>query len=621
MPKEKITLLYERLSRDDELQGESNSITNQKKLLEEYVHKNQISNFMHFTDDGISGTRFDRPAFQAMMQIVADDRADAVIVKDMSRLGRDYLKVGQYMELLRQKGVQLIAINDGVDSFNGDDDFTPFRNIMNEWYARDTSKKIRSTFKTKGMSGKHVTGTVIYGYLWDEKKEHWIIDEEAAEVVRRIFRMCIDGMGPYQIAKKLEEEKIEIPTVHMAHYGFGNNRGKNVENPYHWWSSQITHMLQLREYLGHTCNFKTRKHFKDKKSHYVPEDQWVIFENTHEAIIDQDTYDLVQKLRSTVRRYPDGWGEVHALTGLIHCADCGAKMYVHRTHNGKRTAVYSCANYSKIPVGSLCDSAHWIHEEVVLSIISDILKGLMKLEKDGHDVLADTIRKAHMEAASTDVRKHRARLAEIQQRSAEIDTMLCRVYEDNVLGRIPESRYKMLDAQYSEEQTKLNTEAARLKALVDSYEMGSGSVNKFLKLLRKYEDFEELTPTMLNEFIDRIEVHARSKKYGTYGVTQEIEVYFNFVGKLDIDLPPKEYTPEEAEQIRIYNEKREKQHQIYMKRKATGKDKLYREHAQAKQKAKRDAAKEKLRQEDQAAGVYTLVKNMPHLEPQKLKAI
>ena len=324
---EKITALYERLSRDDDLQGESNSISNQKKLLEDFAAQQGFTNTVHFTDDGISGTCFDRPGFLAMMKEVEAGNVDYLCIKDMSRLGRDYLKVGQIMEILRQRGVRLIAINDGVDSARGDDDFTPFRNIMNEYYARDTSRKIRSTFQSKGKTGKHLTGLVIYGYLWNEKRDQWLVDPEAAEVVKRIFAMTVEGMGPYQIANKLKEEKILIPSAYLAQHGEGVNKNKTFKDVYGWGSSTICNILEKREYLGHTINFKTRKHFKDKKSHYVPEDEWTIFENTHEPIIDQETFDLVQKIRSKVKRYPDGWGEVAPLTGLLYCADCGGKMY------------------------------------------------------------------------------------------------------------------------------------------------------------------------------------------------------------------------------------------------------------------------------------------------------
>ena len=265
-------------------------------MLEDYARRNGFPNPTHFTDDGISGTRFDRPGFTAMMEEVEAGRVEAIIVKDMSRLGRDYLKVGQIMEILRQRGVRLIAINDGVDSEKGENDFTPFLNIMYEFYARDTSRKIKSVFKAKGMSGKHMTGTVIYGYLWDEKRENWIVDEEAAAVVRRIFAMTIAGYGPYQISSRLCQEKIEIPSVHLARYDEGVNQTRAIKDIYGWGSSTAVNTLKKREYLGHTVNFKTRKHFKDKKSHYVDESEWTIFENTHEPIIDQETFDNVQRI-------------------------------------------------------------------------------------------------------------------------------------------------------------------------------------------------------------------------------------------------------------------------------------------------------------------------------------
>lgn len=296
----KITALYERLSHDDELLGESNSISNQKVLLEEFAERNLLSNTKHFTDDGISGTRFDRPGFQAMLEEIENGNVSSVVIKDMSRLGRDYLKVGMYMETFRKLGVRLIAVNDGVDSSREDDDFTPFRNIMNEWYARDTSKKIRSTFKAKGESGRKVASSPIYGYLKDPAdKEKWIVDDEAASVVKRIFNMCMNGMGPYQIANILTEEEIDIPAYHLQKMGFGLWKTREIAHPTKWGSSTVTHILSKPEYCGHTVNFKTRKHFKDKKSHYVSKDQWLIFENTHEVIIDEETFDNVQRLHRT----------------------------------------------------------------------------------------------------------------------------------------------------------------------------------------------------------------------------------------------------------------------------------------------------------------------------------
>ena len=446
MRNEKITPLYERLSRDDELQGESNSISNQKQMLEDFARRNGLPNPTHFTDDGISGTRFDRPGFLAMMEEVEAGRVEAIVIKDMSRLGRDYLKVGQVMEVLRQRGVRLIAINDGVDSLKGDDDFTPFRNIMNEFYARDTSRKIRSVFKSKGMSGKHLTGTVIYGYLWDEKREHWLVDEEAAEVVRRIFSLTLEGYGPYQIACKLSADRIEIPVVHLARFNEGVNRSKPVKDPYGWGSSTIVNILKKREYLGHTINFKTRKHFKDKKSHYVSEDEWTIFENTHEAIIDQQTFDLVQKIRSNVRRYQNGWGEAAPLTGLLYCADCGGKMYVHRTNNGKRVSQYTCSNYTKVPCGTLCPTQHRINESAVLTLVSDTLRAIAEYSRNDRTEFIHTVQETQVAQQSADISKKRRRLAAAQKRARELEKLICKIYEDNAFGKPPDARYKALDA-------------------------------------------------------------------------------------------------------------------------------------------------------------------------------
>ena len=331
---EKITALYERLSRDDfgkddDQQRESNSISNQKAMLEEFAARQGFTNIVHFTDDGISGTCFDRPGFLAMMKEVEAGNVEYLCIKDMSRMGRDYLKVGQIMEILRQRGVRLIAINDGVDSARGDDDFTPFRNIMNEYYARDTSRKIRSTFQSKGKSGKHLTGTVIYGYLWNEARDQWLVDPEAAEVVKRIFAMTIDGYGPYQIASKLKSEKVLIPSAYLAQHGEGVNKNKTFKDVY-------------------------------------------------------------------------GWGEAAPLTGLLYCADCGGKMYVHRTNNGKRISQYTCSQYSKVPVGKLCTTQHRINEDVVLSLVSEMLKAIAEYAKHDRAEFVRVVQEAQSSQRSTE---------------------------------------------------------------------------------------------------------------------------------------------------------------------------------------------------------------------------
>ena len=615
--KEKITPLYERLSRDDELQGESNSISNQKKLLEEYAVGHGLPNPTHFTDDGISGTRFDRPGFLLMMEEVEAGNVECIVVKDMSRLGRDYLKVGQILEILRQKGVRLIAVNDGVDSSQGDDDFIPFRNIMNEWYARDTSKKIKSTFKTKGMMGKHLTGTVIYGYLWNEARDQWIVDEEAADVVKRIFAMTIEGYGPYQIACKLSEEQILIPSAYLAQYGEGVNKNKTFKDIYGWGSSAVVEILKKREYLGHTVNFKTRKHFKDKKSHYVPEDEWTIFENTHEPIIDQQTFDLVQKIRSNVKRYPNGWGEAAPLTGLLYCADCGGKMYVHRTNNGKRISQYTCSQYSKVPVGKLCPTQHRINEDVVLTLVSDMLKAIAEYAKHDRAEFVRVVQEAQSSQQTAEIRKQRTRLAAAKQRVSELEVLLCKIYEDNVLGKLPDSRYEVLDAQYAKEQAALTAEIATLEKAVSDYEKHEKDADRFIALIEKYQNFDKLTVAMLNEFVEKILVHERDRK-GSIQTTQEVEIYFNFVGKF---VPPAfgevELTPEELEEIRKREERKDKLHQNYLKRKASGAQKRYEDKVKAKKKAEIDAKKAAIWAEDIARGVFVPVSSLPQREPQK----
>ena len=575
---EKITALYERLSRDDfgkddDQQRESNSISNQKAMLEEFAARQGFTNIVHFTDDGISGTCFDRPGFLAMMKEVEAGNVEYLCIKDMSRMGRDYLKVGQIMEILRQRGVRLIAINDGVDSARGDDDFTPFRNIMNEYYARDTSRKIRSTFQSKGKSGKHLTGTVIYGYLWNEARDQWLVDPEAAEVVKRIFAMTIEGYGPYQIASKLKEEKVLIPSAYLAQHGEGVNKNKTFKDVYGWGSSTICNILEKREYLGHTINFKTRKHFKDKKSHYVPEDEWTIFENTHEPIIDQQTFDLVQKIRGNVRRYPDGWGEAAPLTGLLYCADCGGKMYVHRTNNGKRISQYTCSQYTKVPCGTLCPTQHRINEDVVLSLVSEMLKAIAEYAKYDRAEFVRVVQEVQSSQQPTEVKKQRTRLAAARQRASGLEVLLCKIYEDNILGKLSDSRYATLDVQYAKEQAELTAEISALEKAIKSYETHEKDADRFIALIDKYENFDKLTIAMLNEFVEKILVHERDRK-----------------GRL---------------------------HQNYLKRKASGAQKRYEDKIKERKKAEIEAEKAGIRAEDIAKGVFVPVSSLPQREPMK----
>ena len=600
---EKITALYERLSRDDELEGESNSIVNQKKILEEYASKNNLTNIIHFTDDGISGTQFDRPGFMEMMNGVNTGNIGCIIVKDMSRLGRDYLKVGQCMEILRQKGVRLIAINDNVDSFYREDDFTPFRNIMNEWYARDTSRKIQSTFRSKGESGKHTASTPPYGYIKDEKdKDKWVVDEKAAEIVRRIFNLTMDGAGPYKIAKILEADKIDIPAYHQKKLGYGLHQSKNFEYPYRWCSSTIASILKKKEYLGHTVNFKTRKHFKDKKSKYVSEDNWLIFENTHEAIIDQETFDNVQRIRGNVKRYPDGWGEYHPLTGLMYCADCGSKMYVHRTNNYKNIPYYVCSNYKKVPCGTLCPSAHRIKAEVVLNLIQETLKDIKNYLDEDNEAFIHSIQNEMEEKEKAHIEKKKIRLTESQNRLQELERLMCRIYEDMILNKIPNNRYEILNNQYETEQLTLSKEIKDLELVISRYEKETDKARKFISLISRYENFDNLTNTMINEFVKKIIIHERDRK-GSQTSKQKIEIYFNFIGNYEV--PKEELSEEERskleEEERKINERRDRLHQNYLKRKANGKQQEYEERYKERREQKKQEKLKSLRKDYEKA--------------------
>lgn len=547
-----LTALYERLSRDDELQGESNSIINQKKLLEEYAKRQGIKHYIHFYDDGISGTRFDRPAFSNLLDEVEKGNISCVIVKDMSRIGRDYLKVGEIMETFRKRNVRLIAINDNVDTFRGDDDFTPFRNIMNEWYARDTSRKIKSTFKSKGLSGKPTCSSPPYGYLKDPKdNNHWVVDKVAAKVVKRIFNLCIGGFGPYNIAKLLEKEKVEIPAYHQQKLGVGLHQSVELKYPYRWCSSTIASILKKQEYLGHTVNFKTKKHYKDKKSKYVNEDEWLVFENTHEPIIDKETFDNVQRIRGNVKRYPNGWGEVHLLSGLMYCSDCGSKMYVHRTSNYKNIPYYTCSAYTKVPCGSLCKSAHRIKAENVITLIAELLTDIKNEIKTNKDEFLSNIQGILVDNSLKDFEDSKDRLKVVQSRLDELEN---------------------------------------LKTIIDNYERDKNGSAKFLNLISRYDNFDNLDTMMINEFVEKIIVHERDRK-GSQTSKQTVEIYFNFIGAYTS--PTKELSEEEKaileEKEKLELERKERLHQNYLKRKASGKEAEY----YAKYKARR----EKLKQE------------------------
>ena len=617
---------YIRLSKEDLKKGkdDSNSVINQRDLLNDFYQKHigEFESVSEYVDDGHTGTDANRENFQRLLSDVMSGKINCVVVKDLSRFARNYSDAGSLIDnLFVQMGVRFISLAENVDSYKNPDSVSniivPITNVMNEFYARDTSRKIRSVFKSKGMSGKHLTGTVIYGYLWDEKREHWLVDEEAAAVVRHIFALAMEGYGPYQIATKLSEEKIEMPAVHLARYGEGVNKNKAFADIYRWSASTVVEILKKQEYLGHTVNFKTRKHFKDKKSHYVDESEWTIFENTHEAIIDQETFDNVQRIRGNARRYPDGFGEAHPLTGLMYCADCGGKMYVHRTYNGKRVPQYTCGQYGKYPIGSLCPTQHRIKAEAVLTLIADMLRAIAEYSRNDRAEFIRTVQETQAAQQTADISKKRKRLAAAQKRAGELEKLICKIYEDNALGKLPDARYKALDTQYAKEQDALEIEIAELEKAVTGYEQSQKSAEKFIALIDKYENFDTLTNTMLNEFVEKILVHERARK-GSQNTTQEIEIYFNFLGRyIPPSLQPVPLTPEEQEELQKKEERKDRLHQNYLKRKASGAQKQYEDKIKAKKKAEMDAKKALIRAEDMKKGVFSTIGQLPKEEPRK----
>jgi len=547
---EQITALYERLSRDDELQGDSNSIITQKKILEDYAKKNGFRNIIHFTDDGWSGTRFDRPGFNQMIAEVEAGKVGAVIVKDMSRLGRDYLQVGFYTEVLfREKDVRFVAVNDNVDSERGDDDFTPFRNVLNQMYARDCSRKVAASYRSKGNEGRHTGNHPLFGYLHDpEDKERWTVDEEAAVIVRRIFQMTLDGKGPYAIANTLQSEKVYCPSYYLAQKGVGNNKNKDFPDPYRWWGTTVTYLLGRMEYMGHTVNFKTfKKTYKDKNRKPTPVEKQAVFENTHEAIIDPETWHNAQRLRKTVRRVSKAAKEPNRLTGLLYCADCGAKLYNERAsdkyHNHPRDN-YICASYRKHTTDC---TMHFVRSVIVEELILDALRKVNGFVKTNEAEFVRLVTESSSVQQVEIEKSHRKRLVESEKRVAELDRLIRQIYEDNVNGKLTDKRFEKLSGEYEREQEELEQAIVDMQVELDSFDEKNSRADRFLELTRRYTDFTELTTPMLNEFIEKVVVHERVKEY-RYKASQRIDIYFNFVGM--VELPGAEAEiPTEAEAV------------------------------------------------------------------------
>jgi len=571
---EKITALYERLSRDDDLMGESNSILNQKAYLENYAAQHGYTNIAHYTDDGWSGGNFERPDWKRMIADIEAGKVCRVIVKDMSRAGRDYLQTGFYTEVFfRQHGVHFIAIANGVDSEDqNSNEFAPFLNIMNEWYLRDQSRKVSAAYKIKGNSGKHTSTHAIYGYKKDpEDKDHWIIDEEAASVVRRIFQMSIEGHGGYEIAQILTREKVESPSYYLASRGIGlfKNR-KDMSRPYDWYGNSVNVLLSKPEYMGHTVNFRTsKKSYKDKRIMNPPED-WLIFENTHEAIVDPETWHLAQQTRKTVHR-TDTTGVANPLTGLLFCADCGAKMYNHRSRHaapsekGRISDTYNCATYTltlqretkKCCSHSVSTKAM---RELILYTIRTVSEYAIANEEEFQQRVLDASR-IKQEAEAKGLKK---KLAKAKKRYAELDVLIKKLYESYAMEKISEHRFDMLSAEYEQEQAELESVIAADQVELEIFHADATRADQFMALARKYTDFSELTTPMINEFIEKILIHAPEKVDGER--TMEIEIFLKFIGKFDVPMP--EPTPEEIAAAEADRKRRAANREKYARKKA-----------------------------------------------------
>ena len=529
-----ITALYPRLSHEDELQGESNSISNQKRILETYAKQNGFSNLRWYTDDGYSGANFQRPGFQAMLADIEAGKVGTVIVKDMSRLGRNYLQVGMYTEMVfPQKGVRFIAINDGVDSAQGENDFAPLRNIFNEWLVRDTSKKIKAVKRSKGMSGKPITSKPVYGYLMDED-ENFIIDEEAAPVVRQIYSLCLAGNGPTKIARMLTEQQIPTPGT-LEYRRTGSTRRYHPGYECKWATNTVVHLLENREYTGCLVNFKTEKpSYKLKHSIENPPEKQAVFENHHEPIIDRETWERVQELRKQ-RKRPNRYDEVGLFSGILFCADCGSVMYQQRYQTDKRKQdCYICGSYKKRTADC---TAHFIRTDL---LTAGVLSNLRKVTSYAAKHEARFMKLLIEQNEDGDRRRNAAKKKELEaaeKRIAELSAIFKRLYEDSVTGRISDERFTELSADYEAEQKELKERAARLREELSKAQEATANAEKFMNVVRRHTTIEELTPTLLREFVEKIVVHESvaldGKRRGKLR-RQEIEIYYSFVGKVEL---------------------------------------------------------------------------------------
>ena len=524
--------LYERLSRDDNLEGESYSIGNQKKLLTKVAKEKGYTNLVHFLDDGISGVTMDRPGFVEMIQQLEQGKAAAVFVKDLSRLGRNYIEVGRLTEeFFPEHDIRLVAVSDNIDTAEGDNELAPIRNLFNEWYARDISKKRRISNKIKGNAGEPM-GQPPYGYMKDpDNPKHWIVDDEAAQVVKRIYGMTLDGMGTEQIAAQLEREEILTPRAYWLKKGVKRPGKGKQQPPTKWNSSTITKILSLQEYCGDILNFKTySKSYKNKKRIENDRENWVVFKDIHEPIIDRAVWEQVQQKRGKVRKRRTNEGEKNMFSGLLVCADCGNNLHFHFNQGNPEIRYFNCSNY-KGNCGT-CTSTHYVRVDFLEQVVLGEIKRLTKFASRYEDDFVKAVMGSTQQNVALDRRLKEKELAALQARDEELDGLFERIYEDNVSGKLSDDRFAKMSRRYEDEQKEISEKIKTLRAEMDKLSSKSVTADMFISTVRKYTRAKVLTPRMLNELIDHIEVHQAEKIDGIW--EQHLVIHYNCVGAIFI---------------------------------------------------------------------------------------
>lgn len=568
-----ITALYERLSRDDDQQGDSNSIVNQKSYLTTYAADHGFAHCRHYTDDGFSGGNFERPGWKQLIADIDAGLVGVVIAKDLSRVGRDYIQTGFYTEVyFRRKGVRFIAIGNGMDTVNPiSSEFAPFMNVLNEMYLREQSKKMRTFFRQRGNSGIPTNTLCVYGYRKDPAdKNHCLVDDEAAAVVRRIYQLAIDCHGPYEIARILEADKVECPAYYNATHDTCMKRSNtDMSKPYAWNGVTVSNILQRPEYMGHTVNFRSSKNGLKAKRQTKPQEEWMIFKDTHEAIIPEDRWQLAQCVLA-VRRRTDSTGEANPLTGKLYCAECGARLNNHRSR-AKQTGresddYYDCPTYSQ-GKGNCC--CHYVTTAFIRSVLLQMIRSVSRYAVSDEAAFADQVRALSEVRHADAVKDMTAEAAKSRKRIAELDTIIQKLYESYALGKTPESRFNLLSSTYEKEQAQLKDKLAKTEEALDTYHADTTNIEAFMTLARQYRDTDELTASVINSFIDRVVVHAPKKVNGQRHV--QIDVIFRFIGCFTVPVAPTIMTEEQLQEEARRAKERKRNHKKYLRKKERNK--------------------------------------------------